>query len=307
MSAVAHSNLPSNKARFLVRALKAIAILLASLVVFVVAAFYIALHLIDFNKYQPILIEELHQQWGVEAEFEGELRVEKWPFGLILDEVNLQGQWQNVWWQAELTQLKVDLSLSDLVRQQRAKPQALSWSVSRLAWGELHSKAVLAELTDWHGQALQDQHNAQAWSLTHHFDLAGQVQTVNLATIHFDPLSQTLQWQGLDWYQTGQVNPVMMLAGQADWQSSLSWQLQGELAQLDPAQLAYALGLDWADLVNHREVSRLTGELSITGPVSVNPVSLLLDETKQSGWASIDFTRLPPKIHFERDNRITGP
>jgi AsmA protein len=137
--------------------------MVATLIVFVVAAFYIALHLIDFNKYQPLIANELQQKFGIEAEFNGDIRAQKWPFAMQAEQLTLQGEWQDYWWQADIESVTIKLSLGDLVRQQQANPVGINWQVSGLRWGVLGQEQSIAEMTQWQGSAgISQQHN-QAW------------------------------------------------------------------------------------------------------------------------------------------------
>lgn len=269
-----------------VRWFKAIAIIIATLIIFVVAAFYIALHLIDFNKYQPLIAKELNHKLGIDAEFNGEVRAQKWPFAMQADQLTLQGEWQDYWWRAEIEDVKIKLSLSDLVRQQQANPVGIEWLVSTLSWGEIGQEQPIASINDWQGAAGMSQQDQQAWFIDMQFYLAEKLQRIQINPLAYDKSTQTLSWQELMWRQGHQADKVMTAQGSITWQPSLNWSLSANLVNLNPRELTEVFGAHWPHFMAEDAFTRLSGQLNTRGEPqawSLDMAPLTLDQTQLTG------------------------
>ncbi|AEG30802.1 AsmA family protein [Thiomicrospira cyclica] len=284
------SESPTPKARPsrhpVVRWLKAIAIMVATLIVFVVAAFYIALHLIDFNKYQPLIANELQQKFGIEAEFNGDIRAQKWPFAMQAEQLTLQGEWQDYWWQADIESVTIKLSLGDLVRQQQANPVGINWQVSGLRWGVLGQEQSIAEITQWQGSAgISQQHN-QAWLVEMQFYLASKLQQMQINPLVYDLDAQTLSWRELIWQQDHQAENVMTAQAAFSWQSEFHWDLSAQLINFNPRELTEVFGAHWPNFVAADAFTQVSGEVATQGSAqdwSLAMSPLTLDQTQIRG------------------------
>ncbi len=281
-----------------VRWLKAMAMIIATLIIFVVAAFYLALHLIDFNKYQPLIASELKQKLGIEAEFNGDLRARKWPLALQADQLTLQGEWQDYWWRAEIAEVNITLSLRDLVNQQQANPVGIEWLVSALSWGQIGREQPIANIVDWQGvagigqpsqlntQGSQGAQDQQAWFIEMQFQLAEKLQRIQINPLAYDKTTQTLSWQELIWLQGHQADKVMTAQAAFSWQPNVHWELSAELVNLNPRELTNVFGAHWPDFVADDAFTDLSGEITTKGTAqdwSLVMSPLTLDQTQITG------------------------
>lgn len=310
------------------RLLKILVIVAITVPLFLVIGFILAISFMDFNKYKPMIEQEINAKTGLELSIDGDLKAGVWPLQLSIEHSQLKrpGRDRDAE-DAELIepllrfdQLNLQISYADLLLRGKLNLTGIEWYSPRLVVtrqldGQLSWQKQAALNADWHYRTVA-QLPAQSQVISAMIaPLAKWIEQYDLNLDRFKIIDGELIWRDLIEDQALDITGLQLDAAPVHLTDPMAIKLEAQVTNLKTQQthaLNYQASLRLKEQLNQLELSQLSGSSLISWPATDQrddwafnlSLAELNGSLNQGKWQLVDLVLQSEHLAFALDASV---
>ncbi|WP_044411750.1 AsmA family protein [Thiomicrospira microaerophila] len=289
------------------RLFKIVLIVAVSVPLFLLIGFVLAISFMDFNKYKPMIEQEISAKTGLELKIDGDLNAGVWPLQLSIASSQLQAADADAGAGAgagadsspvlAFDQLNLQLSYRDLLFNRKLQLTSVEWIKPRLVLtrqqdGQVNWRKQAQNDTDWHyrqvAQTTQTAEKQQALAAIL-APIAQLVAQYDLKLTRFKIVDGELIWRDLSAHQAFDISGLQLDATPIQLAEPMALKLDAQVKNADNQQtfdIKFEGQVVLANNLEHLLLQQVRASLAMQWPPETQRVAQHLTFTlKQLDWS----------------------